>query len=42
MGALYARALGIAGLEIDRVEADELARDGLFMAARHAFGGIAR
>lgn len=39
MGALYARALEIAGLETRRVEADELVRDGLFMAASHAFAG---
>ena len=42
MGALYASALEIAGLKVRRVAADELVRDGLFMAARHAFGGIAQ
>ncbi|KAB2676292.1 2-dehydro-3-deoxygalactonokinase [Brucella tritici] len=39
MGALYASALEIAGLTVRRVAADELVRDGLFMAAKHAFGG---
>lgn len=42
MGALYASALEIAGLKVRRVAADELVRDGLFMAARHAFGGVAQ
>nr|WP_312969649.1 2-dehydro-3-deoxygalactonokinase [Brucella intermedia] len=42
MGALYASGLEIAGLKVRRVAADELVRDGLFMAARHAFGGIAQ
>ncbi|WP_266030852.1 2-dehydro-3-deoxygalactonokinase [Brucella intermedia] len=42
MGALYASALEIAGLKVRRVAADEVVRDGLFMAARHAFGGIAQ
>lgn len=37
MGALYASALEIAGVSVNRIEADELVRDGLFMAARHAF-----
>ncbi|MFQ0816018.1 2-dehydro-3-deoxygalactonokinase [Brucella anthropi] len=41
MGALYASALAIAGLRVVRVAADELVRDGLSMAARHAFGGAA-
>ena len=41
MGALYASALEIAGLQVKRVAADELVRDGLFMAAKHAFGGAA-
>ena len=40
MGALYASALDIAGLAVKRIEADELVRDGLFMAARHAFAGV--
>lgn len=39
MGALYASALEIAGLKVKRIEADELVRDGLFMAAKHAFAG---
>jgi len=42
MGALYASALEIAGLKVRRVAADELVRDGLFMAARYAFGGAAQ
>ena len=42
MGALYGRALEIGGLTVRRVAADELVRDGLFMAARHAFGGTAQ
>lgn len=42
MGALYDSALEIAGLKVRRVAADELVRDGLFMAARHAFGGVAQ
>lgn len=41
MGALYASALEIAGLKVMRVAADELVRDGLYMAAKHAFGGAA-
>lgn len=40
MGALYASALQIAGLNVKRIEADELVRDGLFMAAKHAFAGV--
>lgn len=39
MGGLYAKALDIAGLNATRIEADELVRDGLFMAAKHAFVG---
>lgn len=42
MGALYASALEIAGLTVRRVAADELVRDGLFMAAKHAFEGAAQ
>jgi 2-dehydro-3-deoxygalactonokinase len=42
MGALYGSALEIGGLTVRRVAADELVRDGLFMAARHAFGGTAQ
>ncbi|HWT63539.1 MAG TPA: 2-dehydro-3-deoxygalactonokinase [Ochrobactrum sp.] len=42
MGALYASALEIAGINVNRIEADELVRDGLFMAARHAFAGTNR
>lgn len=42
MGALYASALEIAGINVNRIEADELVRDGLFMAARHAFAGGAQ
>jgi 2-dehydro-3-deoxygalactonokinase len=42
MGALYASALEIAGVKVNRIEADELVRDGLFMAAKHAFAGGAR
>jgi len=42
MGGLYASALEIAGLTVKRVEADELVRDGLFMAAKHAFAGGAQ
>ncbi|WP_343312570.1 2-dehydro-3-deoxygalactonokinase [Brucella sp. BE17] len=37
MGALYASALEIAGLKVTRIQADELVRDGLFMAAKYAF-----
>lgn len=39
MGALYGSALEIAGLKVTRIQADELVRDGLFMAAKHAFAG---
>ncbi|MBC2886149.1 2-dehydro-3-deoxygalactonokinase [Ochrobactrum sp. CM-21-5] len=42
MGALYESALEIAGLKVMRIEADELVRDGLFMAAKHAFGAGAK
>ncbi|MFD1199272.1 2-dehydro-3-deoxygalactonokinase [Brucella gallinifaecis] len=42
MGALYASALEIAGVKVNRIEADELVRDGLFMAARYAFAGGAQ
>ncbi len=42
MGGLYGSALEIGGLTVRRVAADELVRDGLFMAARHAFGGTAQ
>ncbi len=39
MGGLYASALATAGLNVKRLQADELVRDGLFMAAKHAFQG---
>ncbi|CUW45349.1 2-dehydro-3-deoxygalactonokinase [Brucella vulpis] len=39
MGGLYASALATAGLNVTRLQADELVRDGLFMAAKHAFQG---
>lgn len=39
MGGVYHSALRVAGLDVTRIEADELVRDGLFAVAKHVFTG---